>query len=177
VSTPGDDQLRIGNAERENAERLLRGQASEGRLDADELADRLATVRGARTRADLQPAFADLPVDVPPAETTEAFAPYPGADPYGTADPYRSSSPYGAATPTGAEAVPTVSGEVTSRRRSDSVWDRLGRLGIGVVPLIWIAVVALNWIGHWRLWPLWIIAAAVTWWIPTWRRQQQRDDD
>lgn len=55
------DHLRIGDAEREQASAMLREHFAEGRLDADEHAERLDAVWASRTRGDLRPIFRDLP--------------------------------------------------------------------------------------------------------------------
>lgn len=56
-----EDRLRIGDAEREHAAADLGEHFVQGRLSAEEHADRLERVWSARTRADLAPLFADLP--------------------------------------------------------------------------------------------------------------------
>ena len=56
-----DAQLRIGDAEREQAAAALGDHVAQGRLSADEHGDRLDRVWSARTRADLVPVFRDLP--------------------------------------------------------------------------------------------------------------------
>lgn len=56
-----DEGVRIGTAEREQAQALLSRQFSEGRLNPDEFSERSATIAAAVTRADLEPVFADLP--------------------------------------------------------------------------------------------------------------------
>jgi hypothetical protein len=53
--------LRIGNAERENAATQLAEHFSAGRLDASEFDDRTRQAYSAKTAADLVPIFADLP--------------------------------------------------------------------------------------------------------------------
>lgn len=53
--------LRISDADREKVAEVLRGAAGEGRLDLDELDERLAATYAARTYADLVPITADLP--------------------------------------------------------------------------------------------------------------------
>jgi hypothetical protein len=63
-----DEQLRIGDAERELAATALGEHYAQGRITADEHADRLEQVWAARTRAELQPVFRDLPG---PARTPE----------------------------------------------------------------------------------------------------------
>jgi len=56
-----DEQLRIGDAERERAAADLGEHYAQGRLTTDEHAERLDRVWAARTRADLAPVFRDLP--------------------------------------------------------------------------------------------------------------------
>jgi hypothetical protein len=55
------EQLRIGDAERERAAADLGEHFAQGRLTADEHAERLELVWAARTQADLVPLFRDLP--------------------------------------------------------------------------------------------------------------------
>ncbi len=57
-----DAELRIGDAERERAAADLGEHYAQGRLTADEHAERLDRIWAARTRADLAPVFRDLPV-------------------------------------------------------------------------------------------------------------------
>jgi Domain of unknown function (DUF1707) len=59
MSTP---EHRASDAEREAAADRLRTAAAEGRLDPDELEERLAAAYGARTIGELVPLTADLPV-------------------------------------------------------------------------------------------------------------------
>ena len=56
-----DEQLRIGDAERERAAAELADHYTEGRLTTEEHAERLDRVWAARTRSDLLPIFRDLP--------------------------------------------------------------------------------------------------------------------
>ena len=58
MSTPAQ---RIGDADRDRAIDLLREHHAAGRLDAAEFDERMSAVLSARTRADLEPLFADLP--------------------------------------------------------------------------------------------------------------------
>lgn len=57
---------RASDAEREAVADRLRTATAEGRLDPDELDERLSTAYGARTRAELEPLTADLPAAPPP---------------------------------------------------------------------------------------------------------------
>jgi Domain of unknown function (DUF1707) len=56
-----NDQLRIGDTERESAARELGEHFALGRITADEHSERLEQIWAARTSADLQPVFGDLP--------------------------------------------------------------------------------------------------------------------
>ena len=58
---PGADDLRAGNAEREVVVRRLNDAFGEGRLDIDELDERIAQAYSAKTMGDLRPLLADLP--------------------------------------------------------------------------------------------------------------------
>lgn len=54
-------ELRIGDAERERAAAALADHYADGRLDHDEYSERLDAIWTARTRADLDALFHDLP--------------------------------------------------------------------------------------------------------------------
>ena len=67
---PGDPSLlRISDADRHQVAELLRDAAGEGRLDLEELDERLEATYAARTYADLVPITIDLPSGVEPAAT------------------------------------------------------------------------------------------------------------
>ena len=68
-----DDQLRIGDAERERAAAELADPYTEGRLTTEEHAERLDRIWAARTNGDLLPIFRDLP---------GPYGPAPAADPW-----------------------------------------------------------------------------------------------
>ena len=57
-----DAEIRISDAERDRSVALLRHHCTEGRLTLDEFSDRVGLIFEARTAADLQSVFADLPV-------------------------------------------------------------------------------------------------------------------
>ena len=56
-----NDQLRIGDADREAAARELGEHFAMGRITAEEHGERLEQIWAARTAADLKPVFSDLP--------------------------------------------------------------------------------------------------------------------
>ncbi len=61
------DEVRIGDAERERAQSTLSDHYAAGRLDHDEYSGRLDQIWAARTRAELDPVFTDLPGAAGPA--------------------------------------------------------------------------------------------------------------
>jgi hypothetical protein len=64
---PAPHDVLASDAERERVVEALRSNAAAGRLDADELEERLGAAYAARVRADLLPLVADLPPAAPPA--------------------------------------------------------------------------------------------------------------
>jgi uncharacterized RDD family membrane protein YckC len=69
--------LRISDSDRAAAAARLRDACAEGRITADELADRLELVFAARTEADLAPVLDDLPARAPAAVAERrGFAPW-----------------------------------------------------------------------------------------------------
>lgn len=152
------DGLRIGNAERDEAVRLLQRQADDGRLDSNELAQRTSQVRAAKTRQELAPAFQDLPVDVP-TMSEGAFPLYPGTDPVTGAATTNESQ---------ALAVPT---ESTVENTCTADEDRLEtsqpmkRIGSIVIALLWPAAFVLNMVFGWQLWWLFLVPLFASGWI------------
>lgn len=69
----GPDQVRIGDAERERAQATLGDHYAAGRLDHAEYSERLDRIWDARTRAELDPVFADLP-GTPAPQPTYVFS-------------------------------------------------------------------------------------------------------
>jgi hypothetical protein len=63
-------RLRISDADRHRVAELLREAAGEGRLDLDELEERLEAAYGAKTYGDLVPITADLPMGARPHPDT-----------------------------------------------------------------------------------------------------------
>ncbi|MGY4720898.1 DUF1707 SHOCT-like domain-containing protein [Naumannella huperziae] len=61
----GAGGMRIGHAEREAVVAILRDAAAEGRIDLDELEERIEAALAAKTFGDLDPLVADLPVEPP----------------------------------------------------------------------------------------------------------------
>jgi uncharacterized membrane protein len=65
-------EIRIGDAEREQAAAVLADHYAAGRLDHDEYAERLDAIWTARTRGDLDVIFHDLPRLAPPPPPVRA---------------------------------------------------------------------------------------------------------
>ena len=89
MSTPnGPGMLRIGDAERVAAATALGDHFAAGRLDQAEFDERLGRAYAARTYADLEPLFADLPQPHPRlAAPTGPTGPAAGAEATGALDP------------------------------------------------------------------------------------------
>ena len=75
LERPDPAQLRISDADRHRVAELLREAAGEGRLEIDELDQRLEAAYAAKTYADLVPITADLPTH--PATGTPVPVPTP----------------------------------------------------------------------------------------------------
>jgi hypothetical protein len=65
VSEPEPSEIRVGDAEREQALQALGDHMSAGRLDIDEYGDRTARVAASKTRGDIVEVFRDLPEPKP----------------------------------------------------------------------------------------------------------------
>jgi uncharacterized protein DUF1707 len=72
---PDPSQMRISDADRHQVAEVLREAAGEGRLDLDELGERLEATYAARTYADLVPITRDLPAQRPAQAHVPQVAP------------------------------------------------------------------------------------------------------
>jgi hypothetical protein len=75
MSDMGDAAQRIGTADREAAVAALKAHHGQGRLDSQEYEDRALRAQQARTWAELDPLFHDLPEPRPSASATPAGTP------------------------------------------------------------------------------------------------------
>lgn len=93
---PDPSQMRVSDADRHQVAELLREAAAEGRLDLDELDERLEAAYGAKVYADLVPITLDLPgttTPVPLGGTNAVAVPGSGNAPApGLAPSWHSSS-------------------------------------------------------------------------------------
>lgn len=74
-ASPDRPDLRLSDAERDEAVAALAAARTEGRLTETEYQERASAVRAAVTRGDLMPLFADLPELAPPASAGGSYAP------------------------------------------------------------------------------------------------------
>lgn len=113
-------QARVGNAERAAATDALGQQQRDGRLSADEYAERSTKAASAVTRADLDALFVDLPAGAgrapspaAPSVAQTAAAPVAAAAPAAAAVP---------AVPAAPAAAPVTAAPVTDRRQGAMRW-------------------------------------------------------
>lgn len=144
--------LRIGHREREEALRLLKVQADEGRLAPSELTERKAAVEAAKTRTELGTAFLDLPVDPPTGEGAQ-FTPYPPTTAHGQA---MGTTP--------AAQHPAESAESAESDRLPTS-PQVKRVGAIVMATMWPAVIVINILFGWHLWWLFLVAGFGSGWI------------
>ncbi|MGA8116307.1 MAG: DUF1707 domain-containing protein [Actinocatenispora sp.] len=95
TEVPRSGDVRIGDAEREQALTALGEHLSAGRLDIDEYGERSAVVTAARTRQDLTALFTDLP-DPRPVFGPAVAPPAPAAPAVPAPEPVVKSGSYGA---------------------------------------------------------------------------------
>ena len=87
-ANPDRPELRLSDAERDEAVGALSAARMEGRLTEPEYQERASAVRRAVTRGDLIPLFADLPDSAPAAQHLPGpTAPVPGPPPAAVATP------------------------------------------------------------------------------------------
>jgi Domain of unknown function (DUF1707)/2TM domain len=150
---PGDQRrasLRASDADREQFVGALRQHHADGRLTAEELAQRTERAYAARTFGDLDALATDLPPLGPPAPRPAA----PGA----SAPPgYPGPRGYGAPAPGGRPPAPTQAEAKAALYRS-VLW--FGALAVFLV-VIWAVT---NFGGYfWPVWPILGFAVAIGW--------------
>lgn len=82
MNLPERREMRISDAERDDVAAILREAAGEGRLDLEELDERLTAVYAAKTYGDLEPITRDLPTPSSSSPATprgERFGGVPGS--------------------------------------------------------------------------------------------------
>jgi hypothetical protein len=88
VTVPKPDDIRIGDAERDAVTSVLHEHFAAGRLDRDELDERLGTALAAKTQGDLKKVTVDLPGPngMPQAERQRPGPPWAGQAPWAHGD-------------------------------------------------------------------------------------------
>ncbi|WP_410569156.1 DUF1707 domain-containing protein [Amycolatopsis sp. cmx-4-61] len=126
-------QLRISDQNRESALSALGEHMTAGRIDIDEYGERSARITAAKTRGELSEIFADLP------------APHPQYE----------DIPRTVAAPEPAAAAPKPSG-------TPDGWSPAQRFLAAIVPLTWIAAIALIAAVSGHLWPVIFVPIGLT---------------
>ncbi|MDQ1104501.1 DUF1707 SHOCT-like domain-containing protein [Nocardioides zeae] len=99
--TTDPSQLRISDADRHKVAELLQGAAGEGRLETDELEERLEATYAAKVYADLVPIVADIPGEAPTSPGTPVV-------PYGVSGAPTRPAPVSFEKAAAGSAVPVV---------------------------------------------------------------------
>jgi hypothetical protein len=142
---------RIGDAERDRAAEYLREHMSVGRLTQDEFDDRLTAALQAKTTADLEPLFADLP------------APRPGQpEPSAEGTPW----PLYQVPPARTEMTPAPAGAPAQQSGASNFWNIAAAVA-------WPACILLCFAIGWQYWWLLFVPIVISS-ISGQRRQEQR---
>ena len=132
-------QPRIGDAEREQAIGYLQEHMAQGRLDRLEFDERLTQAFAARTAAELQPLFDDLPEPRPGT----ALTPIPPAE----------AAAWTA--PTGAHVVPAADATPDAR-------EQMPRAVTVTLAAAWPAAILLSFATGFQHWWIWVVAGLLT---------------
>lgn len=150
MSQPNEPRpYRIGDAERDEAVGFLREHLAQGRLDSLEFDERLSQALTAKTRADLEPLFADLP------------APRPGhaLEPINTFQ----SPPWQAASAP-KPVVPQPPAKPPVSKAASNTWAVLSAIA-------WPAAIIICFATNWQYWWIMLIPMFFPWWL---RRDKPR---
>jgi hypothetical protein len=135
VSAVPSPQLRFTDQNRESALSALGEHMTAGRIDIDEYGERSARITAAKTRGELGEIFADLPTPHPAYEDV----------------------PHSVAAPEPAATAPEP-----ARPRTPDNWSPLQRFVAAIVPLTWIAAIALIAAVSGHLWPVIFVPIGLT---------------
>jgi hypothetical protein len=149
---------RIGDAERDRAVGYLQEHMAQGRLDSVEFDDRLTRALSARTEADLQPLFEDLP-EPRPSTGLATTAPY-------VPPPWASSTPV-----QGASVVPA------SQEGAVAHQAHMPRGAVIVLAAVWPAAIILSFALGFENWWIWIAAAMISYFVRRAFTPDQPPDD
>jgi hypothetical protein len=149
---------RIGDAERDRAVGYLQEHMAQGRLDSDEFDERLTRALSARTEADLQPLFDDLP-EPRPSTGLAATAPY-------------APPPWASGTPAGSAAVVPASPAGGAVDRG-----HMPRGAVIVLAAVWPVAIILSFALGFHNWWIWVAAAMVSYFVRRAFAPDQPPDD
>lgn len=132
--------MRVSDAEREAAAAELREHFASGRLTQDEMDERLTSVFAAKTRADLNAVFTDLPS----SGHGWASASAPGGGSSGASGSSRSSGPFGSFGP-GSQGWPGASDGYSDWQARGNAWRASAGRSIGRIVtasvLVWVLLI------------------------------------
>ena len=141
---PAPLQRRIGDTERDQAVNFLQEHMAQGRLDREEFDERLTTALNAKTAADLEPLFGDLPEPRPAGLVPQApFSPPPWSGASATAIPAPVPPP---------DPVASASSERDGMPRGAAI----------AMAAVWPAAIIFSFVTDFRFWWIWVVAAMVT---------------
>jgi hypothetical protein len=149
---------RIGDAERDRAVGYLQEHMAQGRLDGAEFDERLTQALSARTEADLQPLFDDLP-EPRPSTGLATTAPY-------TPPPWASNTPG-----PGASVVPGSPDAAAAHQ------GHLPRAAVIVLAAVWPTAIILSFALGFQNWWIWIAAAMISYFVRRAFTPDQPPDD
>ncbi len=143
-ATSGPAPTRIGNAERQQAMDALDVHMSAGRLDPDEYGERVGKASVARTTADLEPLFADLPAPHatgPVTPTVDGSATTRSAGSAGSAG---STAATGWMPTPGRMPLPVSGGHGRQKHGREPLGGRVGEVAVGLTPFIAVGLFFLT---------------------------------
>jgi hypothetical protein len=124
---------RVGNADRDAASRVLAEHYQAGRLTEQELHERSAGAAAARTRADLEALFRDLPQPGAPGAD-------PGVPPYLAGAPAAGTPPYVAGPPPGGYPVQDASSTRATSAQPSETMSRMLAISGGLVTVVFLVL-------------------------------------
>lgn len=148
-ATSGPAPTRIGNAERQQAMDALDVHMSAGRLDPDEYGERVGKASVARTTADLEPLFADLPAPhatdavTPTVDGSATTRSAGSAGPAGSGGPAGSTAATGWMPTPGRMPLPVSGGHGRQKHGREPLGGRVGEVAVGLTPFIGLGLFLL----------------------------------
>lgn len=145
ATASGPAPTRIGNAERQQAMDALDVHMSAGRLDPDEYGERVGKASVARTTADLEPLFADLPTPHAAGPVTPTANGSANAGHGGPAGSTGSTAATGWAPTPGRMPLPASGGRGRQKHHGrEPLGGRVGEVAVGLTPFIAVGLFFLT---------------------------------